>query len=474
MKKIGLLFISALCFHSSFGQKNIEGIWQGKLNVATTSIRLVVHIKKEAEKYLATMDSPDQGAKDIPFSTVWVEGDSVLMEMKAIGGKLSGRFTSDTTFSGRWFQGTSLPLDLKKLAASEVLAEMKRPQTPKPPFPYKSEDVVYTNKDKSIQYGATVTSPQGNGPFPALLLITGSGQQNRDEEIFGHKPFAVLADYLTRKGYVVMRVDDRGVGQTTGDVKKATSKDFAGDALVSLNYLKALPQVSKTKLGLLGHSEGGMIAQIVAAQRADVAFVIMLAGPGEKIIDLMGRQNKAVLQNTGLSEKAIDGYVDLYNSMGLVVALAPTDTAAKLAALPVLNNWLKKTPADVVAATTNIKTEGDKQTFITEFAKTFRAPWFNYFIKYNPDVYVQKMKAKVLALNGEKDIQVAPEQNLAGLKASLQKGGNKNFETMELKGLNHLFQHCQKCTVAEYGVLEETMAPEVLETIAQWLEKNVK
>lgn len=474
MKKIYGLLVSALLCQTAFGQQNIEGDWQGKLSVANASLRLVVHIKNDNGNYSATMDSPDQGAKGIPFSSVQVKGDSLLLEAKSIGGKFSGRFNNDTTLTGQWFQGTGLPLQLKKMAAGETVAEPRRPQTPKPPFPYKSEDVVYFNKEKSIQYGATITLPQGNGPFPAVVLITGSGQQNRDEELFGHKPFAVLADYLTRKGYVVMRVDDRGVGQTTGDVKNATSKDFANDVMTSLDYLKAMPQVNKTKVGLLGHSEGGMIAQLVAAERKDLAFVIMHAGPGQPILDLMTEQNRLVLTSTGMPAESVQRYSSFYKGMMTVIASASSDSAAVKLAAPLLDDWMDKTPKETVVATTGIKSGEGKAAYVNGFVKQVRSPWFHYFIQYNPGAYVQKMKAKVLALNGDKDIQVPSKENLSALKASLQKGGNKSFETVELKGLNHLFQHCQKCTVAEYAELEETMAPEALETIGAWLNKNVK
>ena len=240
-------------------------------------MRLVFHIQKVATGFAGTMDSPDQGATGIELSKVELSGDSMVMEVASIGGKASGKMANDSTFTGQWVQGVAvLPLALQRMARP---TEIKRPQTPRPPFPYKAEDIIYYNEDKSIQYGATITIPNGKGPFPAVLLITGSGQQNRDEELFGHKPFAVMADYLTKQGYIVLRVDDRGVGKTTGEVKSATSKDFAGDVQRSLDHLKARKEVAKTKLGLLGHSEGGMIAQIVAAERADIAFVISMARP---------------------------------------------------------------------------------------------------------------------------------------------------------------------------------------------------
>jgi pimeloyl-ACP methyl ester carboxylesterase len=333
---------------------------------------------------------------------------------------------------------------------------------------------VYSNRDKSIQFGATITKPKGSGPFPAVLLISGSGPQNRDEELFGHKPFAVLADDLTKRGYLVLRVDDRGVGQTTGDFKSATSKDFADDAMAGLDYLKSLPEVDQTKMGLLGHSEGGMIAEMIAAQRKDLDFVILLAAPGEKIIDLMVNQNRAVLQSNGVNKETADAYVALYKPLALVLSSGGDAKALKIAAKQIVANWLKQTPKEIVLATTGIKDEQSEDAFINEFYKTVSQPWFRYFLQYDPAAYVKKIGAKVLALNGDKDIQVLAKTNLAGLKAALQKSPSKTYEVKELKGLNHLFQQCQKCTVGEYGQLEETIAPEVLQAIGEWLVKNVK
>jgi hypothetical protein len=473
MKKIIFLFGSLLLLGGANAQKTIAGTWQGKLSVSATSLRLVVHIKEEGSGFSATLDSPDQGAKGIPVSRVERKGDSLLLEIAAAGAKLSGRLTSDTTFNGQWSQGFSFPLDLKKLPEGETLAVAKRPQTPKPPFPYHSTDVVYYNRDRSIQFGGTITRPNGSGPFPAVLLLTGSGQQNRDEELFDHKPFAVIADYLTRKGYLVLRVDDRGVGQTTGDVKNATTKDFTDDAMVGLDYLKSLPETEKSKIGLLGHSEGGMIAQMVAAQRRDLAFVILLAAPGEKVMDLMVHQNKAILQSAGVPAQTADSYLALYRSLITALLLSPSNDQNNTA-LQMVDNWVKKTPAAIVAATTGIKDEKSKETFLHNFSEGINTAWFRYFFRYNPDAYVKKITASVLALNGDKDIQVVAKPNLAALKASLQKSKAKRFDVIEVSGLNHLFQHCATCTVAEYGQLEETLAPEVLETIGSWLDKNVK
>lgn len=474
MKKYYLLFCSLVLSCLALAQRNITGTWAGKLATPGGSLRIVVHIQEKTNGYTATLDSPDQGATGIRFSSVLLNGDSIHLELPVANARYSGTLTSDTTIRGQWIQGTSFPLDLEKATAADTVAKPKRPQTPVPPFPYLSTDVLYQNKDKSITYGGTVTRPAGSGPFPALLLLTGSGPQNRDEEIFGHRPFAVIADYLTKRGYLVLRTDDRGVGQTTGDRTTATSHDFAIDAMAGLNYLQSLPEVDQTKIGLLGHSEGGMVAQIVAAQRKDVDFLILLAAPGEKIIDLMTDQNKAILASMGLPAPVAQHYLELYKPLVTAIAYAASDTAAYTAATNLVSEWVKKTPADVVAATTGIRNDESKEQFINRFVRETGSPWFRYFIRYNPAPLLQKIGAKVLALNGDKDIQVLSSTNLPALKSALQKSGAKTVTAVEMKGLNHLFQHCQKCTIAEYAELEETIAPEVLESIGNWLDAHVK
>jgi uncharacterized protein len=469
MKRLKLLALCTLLFSFSDAQKMVEGSWEGKLNTGAFSLRLVFHLKKTPTGFTGTVDSPDQGAKDIPLSRVEVRNDSLVMEVASIGGKATGRLTTDSVFTGNWSQGTaSLPLELKKVKEP---TKLNRPQTPQPPFPYLSEDVVYFNSDKSIQYGATMTIPRNSaGPFPAMILITGSGQQNRDEELFGHKPFAVLADYLTKQGYVVLRVDDRGVGKTTGNADSATSQDFASDVNAGLDYLKSRKEVDKSKIGMLGHSEGGMIAQIVAAKRPDVAFVISMAGPGQKITELMADQGRAVLLSSGLSKQSVDAAAAFTGLLVPAVINAASDSAAKKAAREIFATWSKQTPKEIVQATTGINSDSDLDAMV----EVYRSPWMMYFFQYDPAIYIRQMKGKVLVLNGEKDIQVASRPNLDGWRSSLAKSAVKKFDIVELKGLNHLFQHCKTCTVQEYAQLEETMAPEALAAIGSWLKANVK
>jgi pimeloyl-ACP methyl ester carboxylesterase len=456
-------------------QPKVDGTWEGKLSVGANTLRLVVHITGGPGAYSATLDSPDQGAKGIPVSKVQQAGDSLHLEVAAAGAKLSGRLVNDSTLSGQWRQGgAAFPIEMKKSATNNGTAAVnKRPQTPVPPFSYQSKDVTYHNANHSIQFGATVTKPIGEGPYPAVLLITGSGPQNRDEELFGHKPFAVIADDLTKRGFLVLRVDDRGVGQTTGDHRSATSRDFADDVKAGLAYLRSLPEVNKRKIGLLGHSEGGMIAQMVGAEEKDLAFLVLMAAPGIPVVELMALQNKAILLSGGMNEAAADAYLKLYRP--LMAALATTTPEqGEHVAMQVLNNWIKNTPEEIVIATTNIRIEQDKQKLVASFVRQTVNPWFQYFLQYNPDDYVKKLKTKVLALNGDKDVQVTSSANLAGLRASLKRSNSLQYDVVALEGLNHLFQRCHKCTVQEYGELEETIAPAALEAVGNWLVKEVK
>lgn len=468
MKKLILSIIILTVTSPIYAQKNVTGLWAGTLNVGV-EVHLVFHIKDSAEVFSVTMDSPDQGVNDIPAS-INIKQDSMIIRLLKGNGKYEGFISSDSTINGKWIQGGSYTLNMKKV--KEIMLS-KRPQTPKPPFPYKSEDVLYFNVDNSIQYGATITTPVGKGPFPSLLLITGSGQQNRDEEILQHRPFAVIADYLTRKGYIVMRVDDRGMGKTTGDVKNATSRDFANDAEVSIDYLKKLKDVDLSRIGLLGHSEGGMIAQMIAAERKDIDFLIFLAAPGEKCIKLMEDQNAAVLRSNGTPEPVITGYIKYYHNLIPAIISAPSIEDAKNSVSKLVDQWISTTDKNTVIMTTGINGTDTKEKYINSIVPVLYSPWFLYFLKYDPDIYLRKIKSKVLALNGDKDVQVIAETNLSAMEKSLKKGPSKKVDVIKLNGLNHLFQHCKSCSPVEYGKLEETISPEVLETIGKWLNSNV-
>lgn len=465
---LSLLFYS--CFLFAQAPRDFAGIWEGKLNVGV-ELRLVFHIKETGSSGLvSTADSPDQSAYGIKCDTTFVNAENLTIEMHGLNASFNGKRVNDSTIEGTFKQGAAFSLNLKKV---DKPSERKRPQTPQPPFPYKSEDVKFNNADKSIQFGATLTIPPGKGPFPAAVMVTGSGPQNRDEEMVGHKPFAVIADALTKKGMIVLRVDDRGVGTSTGKFSEATSADFADDVNTSLNYLLSRPEVDKRKLGLIGHSEGGMIVPMVATQRKDINFIILLAAPGILLSELMVEQNAAVLSSTGIHEPAVNAYKPFFRDLIKTVLNTPDTAQARQEARTAFEKWKASTTNDIVNEL-GFKSDKERDIFINSIVNEFNGKWFRYFLAFDPAPYLQKLNCKVLALNGSRDIQVIAASNLAGIRKALQKSPSKSYEIKELPGLNHLFQTCNKCTVQEYGEIEETFSPAALQAMTAWFEKNVK
>lgn len=471
MKHTSLFFCLFILFQSSFAQSRFSGDWQGMLNVGQ-ELKIIFHITGDSDETLkASMDVPAQGALGLEAASVTVSEDNIDIVFSAINVNYKGTLSDSKNINGTWLQnGMSLPLKLEK---SDEALTLNRPQEPKAPFSYNSEDVIYHNSDRSIQFGATITTPKDNKQHPALILITGSGPENRDEEIFGHKPFAVIADYLTKNGYVVLRVDDRGVGETTGDAK-GTSADFANDVLAGINYLKSRKEVDKKKIGLLGHSEGGMIAPMVANMSKDVDFIILLAGPGVNLIDGMTAQNIEVFKSMGLPDTWSTAYGELYRNILTDMAGADSRADASAKMNTTITNWRDKTDATIITNTTAITDDASQQKFVDQFLKIYDDPWQKYFFSYDPQPALQKLNAKVLAINGEKDIQVTSELNLTGIRAALEKSNAPVKTVKEIKGVNHLFQECDKCTVQEYAQIEQTIKPEVLELITAWLDEFVK
>jgi alpha/beta superfamily hydrolase len=431
-----LLLLSAVLAGMTQVQKKIIGTWEGKLNIGP-GLRIVFHfVETPAGIVKAVADSPDQSAYGLKCDTVVLQDEVIRVEMHRQNAIFSGRLTNDSTLNGTFTQNTVYPLELRK-GVFHAPSAPKRPQTPLPPFPYKSEDIEYDSPDHSLHYGGTITIPNGKGPFPAALLVTGSGPQDRNEELSDHKVFAVLADALTKNGVVVLRVDDRGVGKSTGVFADATSEDFAKDVNTSLDYLLSRPEVNRKKTGLIGHSEGGMIVPMVASNRNDIDFAVLLAAPGIKIDSLMAEQNAAILRSVGISQQ-----------------------------------W-----ASTVDSTSLKELGFDSETSIRNvtsvLVEAFRGKWFKYFLSFDPQPFLIQMNCKVLALNGDKDIQVIADSNLKGIESSLKKSKSKKITVQKLPGLNHLFQACKTCTLQEYAELEETISPDVLKIINDWLKNNV-
>jgi pimeloyl-ACP methyl ester carboxylesterase len=479
-KTICLLF--SIFLYTVTSAQGITGTWNGSLHVQPRDIPIVFHIGRDSSgKLIATFDSPSQNAFNLPVSEVITKGDSVILMIGVLNGKYAGIVGGEkNVIGGQWYQsGGSLPLTMTRTSGTATVKQQLRPQTPKPPFPYQTRDVEYWNADKSIRYGATLTYPYtdpagpGKKSFPAVILITGSGQQDRDEMLYGHKPFAVIADNLTRKGFLVLRVDDRGIGKTTGDFSKATSLDFAKDVEAGLDFLEAQPEVNKEKIGLIGHSEGGMIAPMVADERKDVKFMILLAAPGIPIIDLMQQQAEAVSLTQGRTPaeaKAGARFVRIV--MEEVNKNQDTATTVQNVRMRV-GAWIRTVDTITLAKIKSRDTTSTDEK-IRQTVEGMGSEWFRYFIAFDPQPYLQKLHCKVLALNGSKDVQVIASSNLAGIRATLQKSHSPAYDVIELPGLNHLFQTCIKCSPAEYVDLQETFSPGALERIDDWLLKNVQ
>ena len=471
MKKYFLFFLLSSFSFITYCQQPILN-WTGLLNAGGQKIELRLHlIQNTVNSYSSNWDVPAQKAMGISSSKTDFANNQLSIEIKMIGAAYTGSVnTEGTKIQGTWVQsGMSFPLDMEPLKEGQAATIVTKPQTPKPPFNYNSKEFVYEGTQTHLSYGATLTYPNDNTKHPLVILITGSGRQDRDETIFDHKPFAVIADYLTKKGFAVLRVDDRGAGKSTGDFSTSTTADFALDVEEHIAYAKTLPQIDSTKIGLLGHSEGGLIAPMVAARNKSVAFIVLMAGPGIEITELMALQNEMVLKSAGISQQAINAYIPLYKHLMKSIISFDKKEDAITKSKEITKAWYAKTDKTLVKLTTNISTESDIEKFATTMAQTLSTNWWKYFAAYNPQPTLQKVKCPVLAINGSADIQVPAAASLKGIEASLKKGGNKHFTTKQFEGLNHLFQKCTKCTVPEYGELDTTIEPAVLETIGDWL-----
>lgn len=464
-----LSFLFMLIAFAVQAQKGFTGSWKGKL--AAYDLTLVFNISEKEGKLKATMDSPDQGTNNIPCDQVTVTGDVITISVSIIGGNYTGTLSADKNIiDGKWNQaGASLDLMLGKDAIPEG---KNKPQTPKPPFSYKVEEIEYDNTDRTVHLAGTLTYPSSGNNFPAAILISGSGQQDRDETLMGHKPFAVIADHLTKLGFAVLRVDDRGKGKSTGEIVKATSADFAKDVITSFNYLKGRKEIDKNKIGLIGHSEGGLIAAIVAAERNDINFIILLAGPGIKGADLLEEQGEQISITSGISKEATAAYKSFYRQL-IDLSASGTDSATlAVKAREALHTWKANTDPKLVKEM-GLADRATTEIIFDNLIPNFAAPWMQFFLASDPVPLLERTSAKVLALNGGKDIQVLPDSNTEGIKKGLQKSRSPKYDVKVLPGLNHLFQKCSQCSLSEYGTLDETFSVSALDEMSTWLQKNV-
>jgi alpha/beta superfamily hydrolase len=456
-----ILVIQIISAQNIVDNKAINGSWMGKIAAGAISLRVIFNISLAGQDSLiATLDSPDQGVKDIKIGPVTFDGRNLNIKAPLLLGEYTGTLKNDTIFEGTWSQaGKSSELNLARLKSPLTFI---RPQEPKPPFPYSSEEVTFKNEKHNIILAGTLTIPEGNGPFPAVVLITGSGAHNRDEEIMGHKPFHVIADYLSRNGIAVLRYDDRGVGRSQGNYSAATSADLATDAEAALKYLRNIPKINPELTGLAGHSEGGFIAPMIGASDHETAFIISLAGTGVTGEKILMKQNYDIGKASGISEKELSLGLSANKKLFSIVKKEPDNEKAiekmRIAYRKILKKE-KMSPEDEEAAMKELQ---------NSFG-TLTSPWFRYFLVSDPAVFWKRVKCPVLAINGTMDMQVNAEINLKAISKALRSGGNTKITTIKAEGLNHLFQHSTTGLPQEYGEIEETFSPEMLKTMSEWI-----
>lgn len=453
--------------------QNFEGNWAGKLTVGEKSVEIVFRITKE-NTLTAFLDVPIQKAYNVKANEVSIDGSKLLIGIKAVSLRFEANLVSENVMSGNWIQGgMNIPTQLIRTGDFSVTKTYKRPQTPVPPFPYQANEVGFTNHDKSIQFGGTLTIPNQensrNKKFPAVILISGTGKQDRDATMFEHKPFAVISDYLTRLGIAILRVDEREMGKTTGDFYHSTTLDFSNDVESALDFLKLRNDIDTNNIGLLGHSEGGLIASMVASRRPDIKFICLLAAPGIKPADLLTQQSVDLLAAQGISNRKLEEMKPMFAQLIKAISEASDTSAARLAGEKIFSEWRADASKSVVRSTTGVKDDSSMNEYINKLVKALNTPWHMYYMKLDPENYLSRVSCNVLAINGEKDAQVSAKSNLEAIRQYLEKTKVSSFEIVSLPGLNHLFQHCKKCSFGEYGEIEETFAPEALEIIGKWI-----
>jgi len=472
MRKVAMLLFSMALAAPTFAlsAQDVTGAWHGVLDVMGTRLRLVFHVSKSGSDYSSTLDSPDQGATGIPVTATTLKVsnvDSTLrFELANINAVFVGNVGGDSV-TGTWTQGMNdFPLVLARTVPSADLSARNRPQEPVRPYPYRDEEVSFRNEDAALTLAGTLTLPVGPGPHPAVVLISGSGPQNRDEEVFGHRPFLVLADYLTRQGIAVLRYDDRGIGGSTGRYEIATSRDFATDAAAAVKYLSTRPEIDHARIGLVGHSEGALIAPMVSAMETSVDFIVLLAGtgvPGREISLMQAR----TLRMFPVTDEAA---YERFTARAIEIASSNADLATKRRELtrhyesitPVLESML---PAGT-----------DVDAFIALQVAESTRPWHQFFLAYDPATDLAKLTVPVLSLHGGRDLQVPPAMNQPGIRRALERSAlaEDDYVIKTLPGLNHMFQESETGAMQEYPTLEQTFAPSALTEISEWILRTVK
>ncbi len=439
--------------------EGLDGAWEGTLDRNGVALRLVLRIRSTERGTVVNLDSPDMGAMGLPVTELSRASDRVRFAVPAAQVRFDGtlsedgeRITGDWTRPGR---PDAVVTFTRTSSTAERGAWPERPQTPKEPFPYQVEDVAFDNlAAEGVSLAGTLTLPSGTGPFPAAVLISGSGPHDRDATMWGHKPFAVLADHLTRQGIAVLRYDDRGYRASTGDHAAATSADFATDALAAVRYLSGRPELDPRAIGLVGHSEGGMIAPIAASRSDRIAYVVLLAAPGTSTVQLGRSQRRLMQLSQGARDEDIARTEPVMDQLLAAVAASESEVEAKDAVRRQLTAEALRTLG---------LPESQKEVLVRQVARE----WHRFFLRYEPSAFLAQLDVPVLAVAGSLDILVPSVENLPTIRRALRH--NPDVTVTELPGLNHMFQTAETGGLGEYMDLDESFAPAALEVISKWL-----
>lgn len=440
---------------SSTPLPDLSGNWIGSLTVGSQNLKLHLRLELTPVGYQGALVVPQQSSQEIPISSVSLEQDKLVVSFDSIHAEFEVPNPGSDSLSGSWKQsGATFPLIMNRSEEGDTM-EIHRIQDPQPPYPYLIEEVTFTQQQEQFTLAGTVTRPNDTNTHPAVVLISGSGSQNRNEEIFGHKPFLVLADALTRKGFVVLRFDDRGVGGSQGSPAQASVQDLGMDALSARDWLVKQPYTDPLSIGFIGHSEGGAIAPYLASEYPGTAFIVTLAGTGVPGTKVLLSQTRALLEAQNYPEAMIQ---TSQKANTTIYDLILSDRSRE-----------EKEKAIEKALLQAGVTKADAQAQLS----VLLSPWYLSFLTYNPADYITKLSIPVFSLQGTKDLQVLPDLNLSAIKQALDNNPGKHplSQTKAYEGLNHLFQPAETGLVQEYGTIEITIAPEVLEDITDWLLK---
>jgi pimeloyl-ACP methyl ester carboxylesterase len=432
--------------------QGLDGTWRASLQRNGVELRLILHIVSTSRGTIAKLDSPDMGLAGLSVTDLSRTGDRVHFSVPLANVVFEGDLSKNAaSFGGSW-QRQGQP----EAKVNFVRAPESKPaaQTTQAPVDYAIEDVTFPNPQANISLAGTLTKPRGDGPFAAAVLITGSGPQDRDETVWGHRPFAVLADYLTRNGIAVLRVDDRGVGKSGGDFTSAKTADFASDARAAVAFLARRADINAHAVGLIGHSEGGVAGPLAAVDNPAVAYIVLLAAPGTSMPELLTTQRRMAGTLQGRDAASLDAESKAIAKLYEAVASSPDQATARARVSAML------TPKAIANLALN---PAAKQTIVDEFT----SDWLRGLLQYDAPATLAALKVPVLALDGSLDQQVPPEENLAAIRRAL--AANPDATTRLLPSLNHMFQTARSGAVAEYAEIDETIAPIALQAIGEWI-----